>query len=129
VRIAKQDIPTKIDVPGAVARQTTDFGDPSKHGPLAAEYFSLGAGTDIAPLLEGLEDDACQAPHWGYVIEGRLVVSYTDGTEDTCAGGDVFYWPAGHSVRAVDDAELILFSPHLEHAAVVDHVREKLGVA
>jgi len=128
MRIAKQDIPTRLDVPGAVARQTDDFGDASKHGPLAAEYFSLGAGTDIAPLLEGLEDDACQSPHWGYVIGGEVVVTYTDGTTDTCAANDVFFWPAGHSVRVVDDAELILFSPEAEHAAVFDHMKQKLGV-
>jgi hypothetical protein len=128
MRIAKQDIPTRIDVPGAVARQTDDFGDASKHGPLAGEWFSLGAGTDIAPLLQGLEDDACQAPHWGYVISGNLVVSYTDGTADTCVTGDWFYWPAGHSVRVVEDAEVILFSPHLEHAAVMDHMRTQMGL-
>jgi len=128
MRIAKQNIPTRIDVPGAVARQTDDFGDASKHGPLAAEWFSLGAGTDIAPLLQGLEDDACQAPHWGYVISGNLVVSYTDGASDTCVTGDVFYWPSGHSVRVVDDAEVILFSPHLEHAAVMDHMRVQMGL-
>lgn len=127
MRIPKQDIPTKIDVPGAVARQIGDFGDASKHGPLAAEFFSLGAGTDIAPLLEGLDDDACQAPHWGYVIVGELVVTYTDGTADTCETGDVFHWPAGHSVRVVQDAEVILFSPHVEHAAVMDHMLERMG--
>ena len=128
MRIAKTDIPTKIDVPGAVARQTSDFGDASKHGPLAAEWFSLGAGTDIAPLLEGLEDDGCQAPHWGYIISGHLVVTYTDGETDTCTTGDVFYWPPGHTVRVVEDAEVILFSPHLEHAAVMDHMRQKMGI-
>jgi hypothetical protein len=128
MRIAKTDIPTKIDVPGAVARQTTDFGDASKHGPLAAEYFSLGAGTDIAPLLEGLEDDGCQAPHWGYVISGHAVVTYTGGETDTCTTGDVFYWPPGHTVRVIEDAEVILFSPRLEHAAVLDHMREKMGL-
>jgi hypothetical protein len=128
VRITKNDIPTKIDVPGAVARQLGDFGDASKHGPLAAEYFSLGAGTDIAPLLQGLEDDACQAPHWGYVISGNLVVTYTNGDVDVCLGNDVFYWPAGHSVRVVEDAEVILFSPHVEHAAVMDHMRSNMGL-
>jgi hypothetical protein len=127
VRIAKNDIPTKIDVPGAVARQLGDFGDASKHGPLAAEYFSLGAGTDIAPLLEGLDDDACQAPHWGYVITGHLVVTYTDGSHDDCSGGDVFYWPPGHSVRVAEDADVILFSPHMEHAAVMDHMLHRMG--
>ncbi len=128
MRIPKNDIPTKIDVPGAIARQVGDFGDASKHGPLAAEYFSLGAGTDIAPLLKGLDDDACQAPHWGYIISGHVVVTYTDGTEDACVTNDLFYWPEGHSVRVVEDAEIVLFSPHVEHAAVIDHMRAQMGL-
>jgi hypothetical protein len=127
VHITKTDIPTKIDVPGATARQIGNFGDASACGSLAAEYFSLGAGTDIAPLLEGLHDDACQAPHWGYVIAGHVVVTYTDGAEDVCVTNDVFYWPAGHSVRVVEEAEVILFSPHAEHAAVMDHMRQRMG--
>ena len=79
MHIAKGQVPVKIDVPGATARQAADFGDASRWGMLGAEYFSLGAGTDIAPLLRGLHDDACQSPHWGYMISGELVVTYTDG--------------------------------------------------
>jgi len=120
--IAKTDIPTKIDVPGAVARQQVNFGDASDYGSLAAEYFSLGEGTDIAPLLKGLDDDACHAPHWGFVVSGEVVVTYTDGPEETCVGDDLFYWPPGHSVRVVKDAEVILFSPQTEHGAVMDHM-------
>jgi len=127
MRIAKTDIPARIDVPGAVARQQTGFGDPSAYASLGAEYFSLGAGTDIAPLLEGLDDDACHAPHWGFMISGELVVTYTDGTEETCVGQDLFYWPPGHSVRVVDAAEVILFSPQIEHGSVMDHMLAKMA--
>jgi len=127
MHISKNDIPTKIDVPGATARQALDFGDPSTFSSLGAEYFSLGAGTDIAPLLAGLTDDACHAPHWGFMISGKVVVAYTDGTEETCSGQDVFYWPAGHSVRVTDDAEVILFSPQVEHTAVMDHMLAKIN--
>ena len=122
MRIPMNDIPTKINVPGAVARQAINFGDASDYGSLAAEYFSLGAGTDIAPLLKGLDDDACQAPHWGFVMSGEVVVTYTDATEETCSGEDLFYWPPGHSVRVVRDAEVILFSPQVEHAEVLNHM-------
>lgn len=125
MRINKHDIPTKIDVPGAHARQAGGFGETSGYSAMGAEYFSLGAGTDIAPLLQGLDDDACQAPHWGYMISGQVVVTYTDGSTDTCAGDDLFYWPPGHSVKVDDDAEVILFSPGAEHVAVMDHM---LGV-
>jgi hypothetical protein len=120
MRLDKHNIPVKISAPGATARQLTDFG--SAEGTLGAEYFSLGAGTDIAPLLVGLHDDACQSAHWGYMISGALIVSYTDSTSERCAGGDVFYWPAGHTVRVEEDAEVILFSPVLAHTAVMDHM-------
>lgn len=122
MRISKNDIPTKIDIPGAVARQTIDFGDASDYGSLAAEYFSLGAGTDIAPLLKGLDDDACHAPHWGFMMAGEVVLTYTDGSQETYLGDDLFYWPPGHSVRVVKDAEVILFSPQVEHCEVMNHM-------
>jgi hypothetical protein len=127
MRIAKDAIPVKIDVPGAVARQLPDFGDTSGCGSLAGEYFSLAAGTDIAPLLEGLAGDACNAPHWGYMIAGEVVVDYTDATTETCRAGDLFYWPAGHSVRVTHDAEVILFSPQVEHKQVMDHMLAKMA--
>lgn len=125
MRITKADIPVRIEVPGAVARQLPDFG--VAEGTIGAEYFSLGTGTDLAPLLAGLHDDACHSPHWGYLIQGELVVSYTDGTTEQCTTGDVFHWPAGHSVRADADAEIILFSPQDSHGAVMDHITAKLA--
>jgi hypothetical protein len=127
MRIAKNDIPVKIDVPGAVARQAVDFGDATGYGSLAGEYFSLDAGTDIAPLLKGLDGDACDAPHWGYMVAGKVVVSYTDGAEEACSADDLFYWPAGHSVRVVQDAEVILFSPQVEHVKVLDHMLAQMA--
>jgi hypothetical protein len=122
MRMAKNEIPVKIDVAGAIARQAHGFGDPSGFGALAGEYFSLAEGTDMAPLLRGLEGDACPVPHWGYMLSGAVVVTYTNGTQETCSATDLFYWPPGHSVRVVDDAEVILFSPHLKHAQVMDHM-------
>ena len=51
-----------------------------------------------------------------------MVITYTDDREETCVGDDLFYWPPGHSVRVVQDAEVILFSPQVEHADVMDHM-------
>jgi hypothetical protein len=124
MRIAKTDIPVRLDVPGATARQLPDFGNPG--GTLGAEYFSLAAGTDLAPLFVGLPGDSCQAEHWGYVLTGHAVVSYTDGSTEHCRTGDVFYWPAGHAVRFEQDTDLIMFSPQAEHAAVLTHVHGML---
>ncbi len=125
MHIDKHEIPVKIDVPGATARQLPDFGTAS--GAMGAEYFTMAQGTDLAPLLEGLDHDACHGPHWGYMIAGDVVVSYTDGTTETCSTGQLFHWPAGHSVRVEQDAEIILFSPQVEHTAVMDHILAKLA--
>jgi hypothetical protein len=124
MRLQKDDIPVKVDAPGAVARQLRDFGVAS--GTIGAEYFTMAAGTDLAPLLQGLEGDACQSPHWGYVLEGELVTSFSDGVTERCSGGDVFYWPPGHSVRVERDAELILFSPQDDHGPVIEHIRRQV---
>lgn len=128
MKIAKTNIPERLNVPGAVARQVTEFGDATRYGKMAGEYFSLAAGTDLAPLLKGLEQDLCQSPHWGYLIEGKVDVAYHDGSNETVEGGDLFYWPAGHTVAVSQDAEIILFSPQEEHCAVLDHVKKQLGV-
>ena len=96
MRIAKNDIPTKINAPGAVARQQADFGDTAGCGVMGAEYFSLATGADMAPLLAGLENDMCHSAHWGYVIEGTLIVNYKDGSEEQTQAGDLFYWPPWH---------------------------------
>jgi len=74
MRISKDQIPAKINAPGAVARVATDFGDATGFGKMGGEYFSLGAGTDIAPLLKGLKDDTSHAPHWGYMPPHNLYV-------------------------------------------------------
>ncbi|MDS0474550.1 cupin domain-containing protein [Natrinema sp. 1APR25-10V2] len=124
---AKETIPIKIDTPDAVARQQVEFGDASHYGELSGEYFTLNAGTDIAPLLEGLEDDLCQTPHWGYVLKGALTVGYTDGTEEVDSAGDLFYWPPGHAVRADEDSEIVMFSPQNEHTEVINHMLAKMG--
>ncbi len=123
MRIAKQDLPIKMNALGATVHHLPDFG--VAEGPLAAEYLCLAAGVDIAPLLVGLEDDRCQSEHWGYVIRGQVVVTYADDSTDTCSSGEVFYWPAGHSVRVEEDARLVMFSPAAEHLAVMNHM---LGV-
>ena len=127
MRIAKKDIPVRIDVPGATARQQRDFGDVAGYGKMGAEYFSFGAGTDLTELLHGLENDSCQSPHWGYVVNGAITALYTDGREETSRTGDLFYWPPGHSVRAEEDTNIVMFSPQQEHGAVIEHIKHKVS--
>ena len=127
MNIPKNDIPVKVNAPGAVARQKTDFGDATGYGMIGAEYFSMAAGTDIAPLLQGLDGDLCHAPHWGYIIDGELTVPYKDGETEDVRSGDLFYWPPGHTVKVSKNAEFVLFSPQDEHIEVLEHINRKLA--
>ncbi len=127
MRIAKNDVPVRIDVPGAKARQKTDFGDATGYGKISGEYFSFGAGTDITALLKGLDGDLCQCPHWGYVLKGEMHATYADGKLEKVSEGDLFYWPPGHTVKAEQDSDIIMFSPEHEHNVVIDHILDKVG--
>ena len=127
MRIAKENVDVRLDIPGAVIRQRKEFGDVSGFGTISGEYFTLSAGVDTTPLFEGLEANLCQCPHWGYVLDGKLTTTDAGGTHETVEAGDLFYWPPGHNVRVDADAEIVMFSPQREHSHVIEHMIEKVG--
>ncbi len=77
-------------------------------------FVSFHADADHAPLLKGLKDDACQCPHWGYVLNGEFRVRYTSGEEELLTAGDAYYLSPGHVPFAAAGAELVMISPHDE---------------
>ena len=93
MHIPKEEIPVKIDVPGAVARQCTRLR--RVHGSLGAEYFTLTAAPTSRRCSPGSTTTWCHSAHWGYLITVRVVVTYRDGGDERCADGDVFHWPPG----------------------------------
>ena len=126
MRMAKEDVHVMMEIPGAVARLQTGFGDASGYGKISGEYFSLAKGVDTRPLFEGLEGNLCQCPHWGYVLKGQITTTSAEGTDETVTSGDLFYWPPGHNVRVEEDADIIMFSPEREHVLVVNHMLDKV---
>ncbi|MFT5715416.1 MAG: hypothetical protein ACI9WT_001998 [Flavobacterium sp.] len=125
MKIAKDDIEVKMEIPGAVLRQKTGFGDAAGLGKISGEYFSLSAGVDTTPLFIGLEGNMCQCPHWGFVLKGQLTTTDAKGVEETVDANDLFYWPPGHNVMVNADAEIVMFSPQNEHTHVINHMIEK----
>ncbi len=74
-------------------------------------FVSIRADNDLAPMLKGLPDDACQCPHWGYVLSGQLTVRYTTGDEEQITAGDAFYMSPGHAPSATAGTEFVIISP------------------
>jgi hypothetical protein len=122
MRVAKDQVDVKLEIPGAVLRQQTDFGELRGVGTIGAECFTLSAGVDTAPLLQGLDGGLCPCPHWGFVVRGQLTTTDADGAQETVHANDLFYWPAGHNVKVDADAEIVMFSPQHEHGLVIDHI-------
>jgi hypothetical protein len=124
MKISKDAIEVKMEIPGAIIRQRTNFGDATGLGKISAEYFSLSAGVDTTPLFMGLEGNQCQCPHWGYLLSGELTTTDANGKEENVAAKELFYWPSGHNVKVNADAEIVMFSPQKEHTQVINHMIE-----
>lgn len=122
-------LPAEIETPDASIQRLPEFGsiDGREFDVVRAK---MGPGVDTTPLLEGLEDDLCQVPHWGYVVDGTVTVRYADGAEEVARAGEAVHWPPGHTIFTPDEgsgAEVVLFSPRHEHRGVLDHLQRKLA--
>lgn len=117
----KEDIPVTMQAPGTIMRGLPGYGG------MTVAFNEVPAGTDFSPLLQGLKNDSCHCPHWGYVVEGEMIVRYDDGTEETVSTGDVFYLPPGHTARVESDLKFLDFSPEKELKEVMDHINKKLA--
>ncbi|MEZ4571678.1 MAG: hypothetical protein R2849_15355 [Thermomicrobiales bacterium] len=90
MRVPKDEVDVKMEIPGAVLRQRTEFGDVSGFSKLGAEYFSLSEGVDTSPLFKGLEGDLCQCPHWGFVLSGQITTTDANGEKETVRARTTF---------------------------------------
>lgn len=122
MRVAKDDVDVRMEIPGAVVRQRTGFGTVRGFDEISGEYFTLSAGVDTTPLFRGLEGNLCHCPHWGFVLRGRITTTDARGVRETVEANDLFYWPPGHNVLVEADAEIVMFSPQREHSQVIDHM-------
>ena len=97
------------------------------YGGMTVGYSEMPAGTDMTPLLQGLENDSCHCPHWGYMIEGAIRMKYDDGTEEVINTGDVFYLQPGHTAIVEKDMKFLDFSPEKEINEVMEHIGKKMA--
>ena len=85
------------------------------------------AGIDFTPILQGLKDDLCQVPHWGYLEKGKLRVIDAHKNTHRIVAGEVFYMPPGHTLIVDEDARIIDFSPEKEMKELNTFVENKIA--
>lgn len=89
---------------------------------LAVAHNSVPRGFDFSQVFEGLPNNLCPCPHWGYLVKGWMIVKYEDGSEEEIRGGDVYYLRAGHTAVAKEDTVSIDFSPIGPWRQLTQHV-------
>lgn len=109
-----QDVPVAIADGGVEVRVLDQDG-------IMVGFVRLPAGADLRPATQGLPDDLCPCPHWGYMLKGRVRMHTTGGHQDFAAG-EAFYWAPGHAPEALEDSEYVDFSPTAEFQRVLDHL-------
>ncbi len=96
-------------------------------GGLTVDVNNAPKGADWRPLLEGLENDHCQVPHWGYVIKGSVLIEYEDGTSEVFKAGEAFYMKPGHTGEVLEDLQLVSFSPEDGMHDLEKHLEKKVA--
>jgi hypothetical protein len=96
-------------------------------GGLAVDVNNAPKGTNFTPLLEGLENDNCQVPHWGYVVKGAVQIVYEDGSKETFKEGEAFYMKPGHTALVLEDLKLVSFSPEDGMHKLNEHLEKKVA--
>jgi hypothetical protein len=100
---AHDELPEQEVVPGYSSR----FAD---WGGITVAFERAHAGQDVSGMLADLPDGRCQAPHWGYLFSGRIVVDYGD-RQETIVGGQAYYIAPGHALTFEEDSDALEFTP------------------
>jgi hypothetical protein len=91
-------------------------------------FETYSADADLRDLFVGLPQDRCQAPHWGYVMSGRLIFHTADGPEEFVAG-DAYYVGPGHTPELFAGTEVVEFSPTRELTETMEVVTRNAEAA
>ncbi len=111
----------RAEAPIAIEGDGVEFRKQVVGGGMSVAFVCLPKGADLRPGLQGLPDDLCPCPHWGYVLSGRIRMHTREGAVDYHEG-QAFYWAAGHAPEALDHVQYVDFSPTDELDRVVDHI-------
>lgn len=120
MRATEHEMAIELEQGGIVTRGEEWGGQLVRH-------LTLPPGADFTPLFVGLPGDACQCPHWGYVIAGSIHVRFPDGSEEVSRAGDLYYWPGGHTGWTEEGVTFLEFSPAEQLRPVLEHVAAQLA--
>ncbi|KPL08884.1 MAG: hypothetical protein AMS26_23620 [Bacteroides sp. SM23_62] len=120
MHIKLENLPIIMEAPGTKMHMQDGLGG------MAVSYNEMPVLASTPNLLEGLPNDSCPCPHWGYMLKGSMHIRYDNGDEELINAGEVFYFPAGHIGWTEGEVAWLEFSPEKEVKEVMDHVGRKM---
>ena len=97
-------------------------------GGYTVAFETYTADADLSPFFDGLPNEQCQSPHWGYVVKGKVSYDYGD-REETFETGDAYYAPPGHTPKLFAGTEVVEFSPTKELNETLEVVTKNMEAA
>lgn len=113
-----ESVPVAFEDGEFVSRQAT-------WGAMTIAFERAPLGMDSRPLFHGMPGDACQCPHWGYVISGKMRVIYDDH-EELIVAGEAYHLSPGHNVVCDEAGMIVEFSPVIEYRKTMEAVAAKM---
>lgn len=91
--------------------------------------YTVAPVLDCTPVYEGLPGSVCQCPHYGYVLRGVVRCMYpgTDRPDEVATAGDVYFFPAGHTLAYDEESEVIELNPAAALEQLMDHVEAMIA--
>lgn len=101
--------PTSMRVAGAHTRTAT-VGQIQTESAVMGDW--LFTRTTFGPKT-GFADGWCDLPHWGFVLDGNLVLHWENGEIELLGPGDVYHCPdtLGHRIEVADTATIVDYTP------------------
>ncbi len=121
-KASKESASETVEVEGYEGH-LTDLGDG-----YTVAFEAYTADADLSPFFEGLPNNQCQAPHWGYVVRGKVTFKTSDGDE-TFETGDAYHVGPGHTPVLFAGTEIVEFSPTAELQQTMEVVSKNMEAA
>ena len=93
--------------------------------------YTVAPVADCTPLYAGLPGGVCQCPHYGYVLSGTIRSRYpgTDRPDEVATAGELYFFPAGHTLLYDEPSEVIELNPAAALASLMDHIDQAMAAA